>query len=245
MIGGASTVQSDRPVMSPWGWNLTRSTAVAGPVEPSRTSWYGLDVPIVTPVVSPPPPAEGSVDQRIVMYSVPWSAYEAQLALRGDASAPRVAYLDGAMELLSPSRDHERLKSYLGRLVEAFALERGIDLSPYGAWTLRHAPRSSGIEPDECYLIGDQRRDRPDLAIEVIWTHGGIDKLEIYRRLGVPEVWVWRDGALQVFVLRGDDYEPSESSDQLPGIDLSVLVSFLDRPTAMQAVRAYRETLVR
>ncbi|HEY6880659.1 MAG TPA: Uma2 family endonuclease [Polyangiales bacterium] len=201
-------------------------------------------MPIATPVTPPPPsPAEGSADQRLVMVNVPWSAYEAQLQLRGDAPVPRIAYLDGAMELMSPSRDHERLKSYLGRLVEAYALERGIDLSPYGAWTLRQAPRSSGLEPDECYLIGDQQRERPDLAIEVVWTHGGIDKLEIYRRLGVPEVWVWQDGTLQVFVLRGDAYQSGERSEQLPGIDLTVLVSFLDRPTAMQAVRAYRETL--
>lgn len=203
-------------------------------------------MPIATPVTPPPPsPPEGSVDQRIVMNNVPWSAYEAQLALRGDAPVPRIAYLDGAMELMSPSRDHERLKSYIGRLVEAYALERNVDLSPYGAWTLREPPRTAGLEPDECYLIGDQQRDRPDLAIEVVWTHGGLDKLEIYRRLGVPEVWVWREGSLQVFVLRGDGYQPSDRSEQLAGIDIEVLASFLDRPTAMQAVRGYRETLRR
>ena len=42
--------------------------------------------------------------------------------------------------ILSPSKDHERIKSYIGRLIEAYALERGIDLSPYGAWTLRNEP---------------------------------------------------------------------------------------------------------
>jgi Uma2 family endonuclease len=178
------------------------------------------------------------------MYNVPWSAYEAQLALRGDAPVPRVAYLDGAMELMSPPRDHERLKSYIGRLVDAYAFERGLDLSPYGAWTLRKAPRASGLEPDECYIIGpDQRAERPDLAIEVVWTSGGIDKLEIYSRLGVPEVWVWREGKLSVHVLRGAAYEQVEHSEQLPGIDLNLLVSFLDHPTAMQAVRAYRLAL--
>lgn len=26
--------------------------------------------------------------------------------------------------------------------------------------------------------------DRPDIAVEVIWTSGGLDKLEIYRKLG-------------------------------------------------------------
>ncbi len=199
---------------------------------------------IATPIAPLVDASLGRADQRIVMYGVPWSAYEAQLSLRGDAPVPRVAYLDGAMELMSPSRDHERLKSYLGRLVEAYALERGLDLSPYGAWTLRTGPRAAGLEPDECYILGpDQRAQRPDLAIEVVWTSGGLDKLEIYRRLEVPEVWVWRDGRLDVHVLRGDGYEPGEQSEQLAGIDIALLASFLDHPTAMQAVRAYRDAL--
>src|SRR4051812_48555663 len=95
-----------------------------------------------------------TADQRIVMNGVPWSHYEAQLAFRGESSSPRISYLDGAMELMSPSRDHERIKSYIGRLIEAFALERGLDLSPYGAWTLKAAPKQAGVEPDECYLLG-------------------------------------------------------------------------------------------
>lgn len=178
------------------------------------------------------------------MYGVAWSDFEAQLALRGDASGPRIAYLDGALELTSPSRDHERIKSYLGRLIEAYALERGVDLSPYGSWTLRSAPKASGIEPDECYIIGsDQRAERPDLAIEVDWTSGGLDKLEIYRRLAVAEVWTWRDGEVSIRVLRDGAYERVEHSEKLPGIDVRLLASFLDHPTAMQAVRAFRAAL--
>ena len=83
---------------------------------------------------------------------------------------PRVAYLEGALELTSLSKDHERIKSYIGRLLEAYALERGIDLSPYGAWTLKSPLRESGVEPDECYIVGDdQGKEAPDLAIEVVW----------------------------------------------------------------------------
>jgi Uma2 family endonuclease len=183
-------------------------------------------------------------DHRVILYGVAWSGFEAQLALRGDASGPRIAYLDGALELMSPSRDHERIKSYLGRLIEAYALERGIDLSPYGSWTLRSAPKASGVEPDECYIIGgDQRAERPDLAIEVDWTSGGLDKLEIYRRLEVAEVWVWRDGEISIHALRGGGYERVEYSTKLEGIDVRLLASFLDHPTVIQAVRAFRAAL--
>ena len=150
------------------------------------------------------------------------------------------------MELMSPSRDHERLKSYLGCLIEAWALERGIDLSPYGSWTLQNAPKKGGLEPDECYIIGaDQSRDRPDLAIEVVWTSGGLDKLEIYRRLAAPEVWHWENGEVVIHVLRDGEYFRVQESSQLPGLDLPQLLSFLDHPTAMQAVRAYRAALAR
>jgi Uma2 family endonuclease len=185
-----------------------------------------------------------TADQRVVMHGVPWSQFEAQLAVRGERSSPRIAYLAGALELMSPSKDHERIKSYVGRLIEAYALERGIDLSPYGGWTLKNAPREAGVEPDECFIVGsDQTGERPDLAIEVVWTSGGLDKLEIYARLGVGEVWFWREGRIEVHLLRGDRYEPSERSGIFPHLDVALLASFLDRPTALQAVRAFRDAL--
>jgi len=179
------------------------------------------------------------------MFNVPWSGFEAQLALRGEASVPRVAYLDGAMELMRPSHDHERIKSSIGCLIVTYALERGIDLQPYGGWTLRNEPKAAGLEPDECYVFGTEREPkRPDLAIEVVWTHGGIDKLEIYRRLGVPEVWFWRDEAIAVFVLRnGERYEEAQRSECLPGLDLVQLTSFLGCIPVTQAIRAYQAAL--
>ena len=194
---------------------------------------------VTTPVGDHVPTA----DQRVVTYAVPWDHYEAQLAMRGNRSVPRMAYLEGALELMSPSKDHERIKSYIGRLIEAYALERGVDLSPYGAWTLKSAPENSGLEPDECYLVGDQNKDTPDLAIEVVWTSGGIDKLEIYRRLAVREVWIWQDSQIEVHVLRQQRYELVEKSALFPDLDVPLLASFLDRPTALQAVKAFREAL--
>lgn len=184
-----------------------------------------------------------TADQRIVTYGVPWSHYPTQLELRGDASVPRIAYLEGGFELMRPSKDHERIKSYIGRLIEAYALERGIDLSPYGAWTLKSPPSQSGLEPDECYIVGDQNKSIPDLAIEVVWTSVGIDKLEIYRRLGVAEVWVWKAARIEVHVLRGEDYEPTGRSDLFPELDVALLASFLDHPTVLQAVKAFRARL--
>jgi Uma2 family endonuclease len=201
-------------------------------------------------VVSPPPVPAGeyvpTADQRIVMYGVSWAQYERQLAQRGEASSPRIAYFEGTLELMSPSRDHERITSYIGCLVVTYALERGIELSPYRSWTLKRRGKKSGVEPDECYIVGlDQSGKRPHLAIEVIWTSGGIDKLDIYARLRVGEVWFWKAGRIEVHLLRGDRYEAIPRSALFPELDLELLVSFLDHPTVTQAMRAYREALRR
>lgn len=185
-----------------------------------------------------------TADRRVVLHGVPWSHYEAQLALRGDHSAPRICYLEGAMELMNPSSDHERIKSYIGRLIEAYALEVGIDFSPYGSWTLKDGSKEAGAEPDECYVVGpEQKKDIPDLAIEVIWTSGGLDKLEIYRRLRVAEVVVWKAGRIEVHALGERGYARIRSSRFFPGLDFDLLVRFLDRPMASQAIRAFREAL--
>lgn len=194
----------------------------------------------------PVPPGEivESADGRVILHGVSWAGLEAQLELRGDAPVPRVTYLDGAMELMSPSKDHERIKSYIGCLVEAYALEKGVDLSPYGAWTLKAEVKAAAIEPDECYIVGtDQEAAIPDLAIEVVWTSGGLSKLEAYRRLGVREVWRWKADTLAVYLLEGDDYVEATTSTAMPGLTPANLLPFLQYPTALQAVRALREEL--
>jgi len=61
------------------------------------------------------------VDELTILRPVPWSRFEAELARRGDAAGPRIAYLEGALELMSPSKDHERIKSFLACLLEASA----------------------------------------------------------------------------------------------------------------------------
>jgi Uma2 family endonuclease len=155
-----------------------------------------------------------------------------------------MGFLNGTVEIRRPSRGHEGMKKTLSRLLQAYCDEKRIELSGYGSWTLKNAPRERCAEPDECYIVGDTNKDVPDLAIEVIWTHGGLDKLEIYRGLDVGEVWVWdQEYGLRGFVLRGEHYDPQARSQVLPELDLAWLASFLDRPTQSQAVRALREAL--
>src|SRR5260221_5575656 len=183
-------------------------------------------------------------DHIVVLRGATWADYQRVLAMKGDGPVPRVAYLKGTLELMTPSKPHESLKSWIGRLVEVWCLENDIEFSPYGSWTLEEEAEERGIEPDECYVFGNPGdAPRPDLAIEVVWTSGGLDKLDIYRKLGVREVWLWRRGRLTAHALHGEAYEPVPASEVLPGIDLVEIAGYLDRPTASRAIREYRAAL--
>jgi Uma2 family endonuclease len=184
-----------------------------------------------------------SEDNIVVLRHVTWEDYERLLEMRGDHSAPRISYLEGEVEIRSPSKDHEQIKSYIGHLLEAWCVDRGIDVTPVGSWTLKEEKTESGAEPDECYLFGTERRETPQLAIEVEWTRRGIEKLEIYRRLGIGEVWYWRKGVIEIYVLAQGTFSRAERSRVLPDLDVELLASMVDRDTLTQAVRDFRKAL--
>src|SRR5437764_5632622 len=182
-------------------------------------------------------------DHIVVLHDVKWADYERILQIRGEHSAPRIHYLEGELEIMSPSKDHEVIKSLIGRLIETWCLDRGIQVMPVGSWTLKKKKHRRGAEADECYIFGTKHRDRPHLAIEVEWTHGGIDKLAIYEKLGVDEVWFWRKGVIEVYVLAKETFTRAEHTRLLPELDLELLASMLDRDTLTDAVRDFRKAL--
>ena len=184
-----------------------------------------------------------NADHIVVLHDVTWEDYERLLEIRGDHSAPRISYLEGEVEIMSPSKDHEQIKSYIGHLLETWCIDRDIEVRPFGSWTLKEKRDMSGAEADECYIFGTERRDRPQLAIEVEWTQGGIDKLEIYRKLGVQEVWYWRKGVIEIYVLAEGTFTRAQRSRLLRELDVELLASMLDRDTLTQAVRDFRKAL--
>jgi Uma2 family endonuclease len=103
-----------------------------------------------------------------------------------------------------------------------------------------------GAEPDECYVVGSLQGSRvPDVAIEVVWTGGGIDKLDVYRKLGVREVWIWQMGALAFHVLsqRGQVYGVSPRSQLLPAFDPALAARCMAAESQTAAVKMLRAGL--
>jgi Uma2 family endonuclease len=181
-------------------------------------------------------------DQRVILGGIDWWQFEAFLAIRGDRSGVRVTYLEGALEIMSPSQSHEMMSKLIARLLEAYADEKGFVFEGYKSMTLRNAPKLRGIEPDECYAIG-AAKESPDLAVEVMWTHGALDKLDVYRGLGVREVWIWQKDELKAYELRGGAYVEISQSVVIPALSPSFIAGFLDCETQTEAVRKLRAAL--
>ena len=202
-----------------------------------------MDAAPSLPIIAPP----SRRDQIVVLRGIPWEQYDALCVAREDSAGPRMAYLDGVLEIMSPSRRHEYEKKLIARLVEAYAEEQGLSLNGFGSETFRKKAEDAGVEPDECYCIGPAKKV-PDFAIEVVRTSGGVNKLEIYRRLKVAEVWIWGRGRFWIYRLLGRRYELVARSVILPELDLDELariVASTDESHQTEAVRAYRRALRR
>ncbi|MEM9503643.1 MAG: Uma2 family endonuclease [Cyanobacteria bacterium P01_E01_bin.43] len=106
-------------------------------------------------------------EERRILSRVSWAQYEELLADLGDASAYRVHFLNGVLEILAPSLNHESNKTRIGDLLLLYFLETETEYFPMGFTTLKKFEQQAGGEPDESYCIGTNK-EFPDLAIEVI-----------------------------------------------------------------------------
>lgn len=186
----------------------------------------------------------GERDESVVLRGLGWDDYERLLAARGESAVPRMTYLDGTLELISPGIPHEGDKKRLARLVEAYADELDLELNGFGSWTIRDRERRAGLEPDECYTLDDPTPDaRPHIAIEVVKSGSGLGKLEVYHRLGVREVWLWKRGRLLLFEHHSEGYRPLERSAVIPQLDLELIVRCMPIPSQRDAVKTLREIL--
>lgn len=181
-------------------------------------------------------------ESRQMISGVSWEGYETFLADQADRSARRVVYLDGVLEIVSPSRRHESRKSMIGSLLEDYLKEKRIRYFPLGSTTFRDPLQQGGIEPDESYCFGTEKAF-PDLAIEVVVTSGGVAKLEVYQRLGVKEVWFFKDNHFEVHSLSNEGYKLVEVSQLLPDLDLHYLAQCVVAPDPLEAAIAFRDQI--
>jgi Uma2 family endonuclease len=179
----------------------------------------------------------------VVLYNVTWEQLEQLDVILADTGA-RLTYIDGILEIMSPpSEAHEERKTTVRGLVEIFLRERQIRFYMRGSLTQGKKQDGARLEPDESYSIGTKKA-RPDLAIEVTVTSGGINKLIIYARLQIPEVWFWEDGTIEIYCLRANcTYEKVSRSEVLPDLDVELVAAHSRMADQYDAIESFIKIL--
>ncbi len=181
-----------------------------------------------------------NLEQRLLLprnYS--WQEFVVLENLLASSGSFRITYLDGWIELMTVGEPHELIKSLLGMFLEAYFIEMGIEFIPVGNATRRGEEKGTSFEPDESYYLGE-KKENPDLAIEVILTSGSLEKLEKYRRFKIPEVWLWENNQLDVYALISSEYRHVNYSQLLPDLDLELLVRCVQMPSRLEAMNAFK-----
>lgn len=177
---------------------------------------------------------------RVTLRDVEWDLYQ-RLRASDDRRNVRMTYSNGTLEVMSPSRIHERLTQLISRFLEVWAEEHDIEFDCGGSTTMQREDLARGLEPDNSYYIehAEQMRDRdqldllidppPDLAIEVDITSSSLGRLPIYAGLGVREVWRC-DGRSLKFLQLDDagNYREIAESASLSGLKPEHILPFLE-----------------
>jgi Uma2 family endonuclease len=173
--------------------------------------------------------------QRLTLREISWAEFEAILEEIGEHRGSRVAYYQGILEIRMPLPKHEKAKILIGEFVKILLDELGTDWEPYGSTTFKRPEMAAGVEPDDCFyiqnaarMVGKERIDLsadppPDLAIEVDITSQ--TQLSAYVALGVPELWRYAEGRVEIFVLRSGEYVPVDTSPTFPNLPVVEKIS--------------------
>jgi len=190
----------------------------------------------------------------VALAAVSWADYEAIGAALRDRPTLRLTYDRGALEIMTTSSRHELLDN-VGRFVQVLAEEYGFELWSAGSMTFQQ-PEERALEPDQCYWLANApqvagRPDYdsavdppPDLVVEVELSRSAVDRLPLFARLGVPEVWRVREGEVLVEVLEGGLYTARAESPTFPGLSPAEIARRLTPIAgrgALQMAREFRE----
>lgn len=187
---------------------------------------------IDNPTVSP------AAEQHFTCRGLTWHQFKAIQASFENVPGVRLFYCQGVLEIVGISKPHEAFQSIIGVLLAIYFEVKEIEFFPSGAYS-QIVEDQVEYQSDLSYCFGTDK-DVPDLCIEVVITSGSPIKLQKYRLMGVPEVWFWEDGTLQLYRLREQGYERITNSELLPELDLSLFKRCILFASPLEALKEFR-----
>jgi Uma2 family endonuclease len=182
--------------------------------------------------------AEMPDEQGILLEGVSWNLYERLLEEVGDRHL-FITFDKGRLEIMWPSWKHERYSELFGQLIRIIAREFSLPYIGGGSTTFRSTVNDCGLEPDRCFYIqnvhavqGKNEIDLnidppPDLAVEIEISRRLSDRIEVYRKLYVPEIWCYDGTRLTLLHLRQTGYEAAGHSLAFPHLQIDQIPQLL------------------
>jgi Uma2 family endonuclease len=179
-------------------------------------------------------------EQRVVLKNVSWQTFETMLVDMGEDRASRFTYDRGTLEIMAPQMEHEHWNRLIERLIFVLGEELNLEIFPVGSATLRGKGMRCGAEPDSSYYIQNELLVRnqstldlqtnllPDLVVEIDLNSSSLDKFPIYAALGVPELWRYDEGMLNIYQLQQEEYIQCNYSPTFAQLPLIGIPRFLE-----------------
>jgi Uma2 family endonuclease len=176
-----------------------------------------------------------SPGSEVILRHQTWADYEELLRRRQDNAAVKIRYNARSREvrMMTPLPEHGKTSDVLSDLVKALLRHSGQDWEGFDPITLKRYGEG-GLEPDWCVYI--QNREAilgkkwidlasdppPDLALEVDATCSS--NPEDYEPLRIPELWIYREESLHIYLFDGRHYRNAADSPTFPGIPVGRLI---------------------
>ncbi|ELR97131.1 Uma2 family endonuclease [Gloeocapsa sp. PCC 73106] len=172
--------------------------------------------------------------QKLLLRDITWSEFEQVLEELGEHRGSKIAYLYPILEIMTPLPEHESTKVFISNFIEILLELSEREFYPLGSTTFKNELMQYGIEPDSCFYIENEAKVRgkerlnltldppPDLALEIDVTSR--THTDIYVQLGVPELWQFAAGNLQVLILEDGVYHSVEFSPHFPQVPIKQFI---------------------
>lgn len=170
---------------------------------------------------------------QIAIHNLSWQDFERLLEDLGEKRNTRIAYYRGTLEIMSPLALHQRPHRIIAYIITTILEEQGRNWEDFGSTTFKR-PDIAGVEPDTCFYIQNASQVKGctqmdltvyppcDLAVESDVTSK--TTLNAYISLRVPEVWIYSNHQLTVYILQADGYVESLLSPTFPNLPVTELI---------------------
>ncbi|MGL5804780.1 MAG: Uma2 family endonuclease [Xenococcaceae cyanobacterium] len=212
---------------------------------------------ITIPVVKPVSQIKLTPGSTISIPDINWQEFESILDELGEKRSARIVYSHSILEIMVPLPEHEVDRDLVSDLVKSLLKATGRRYQPFGSTTFKKE-NTAGVEPDACFYIQNYARiigrrrlqpndPPPDLAIEIDVTSK--TTLDAYEAIAVPELWIYDNDRLTIYLLRDGRYTESDTSSIFPNIPIiQIIPTTVERAWqvgSLQAIEEFEKTLDR